>query len=187
MPDPTIPPGNGNADLAELPPPCLLAGLRYEAMGYSVVPLCHPLHKGWYPAWHYKACRNPGKQPVCPWKRLMRERLTPEQLVAYWKRNPHLNVGILLGSISGVVGIDVDGTEGEEALARLSAGDLPATLEFRTGGGGRRLLYACPRGTVMRTVSIATTGKPLTILGEGSLTVMPPSLHKSGRSYEWRG
>jgi hypothetical protein len=96
-------------------------------------------------------------------------------------------VGVVLGAVSGLVGIDVDGPEGEAALEALSGGDLPSTLAFTTGRGFR-LLYRLPAGTTAATrhgVGGGGGGR-VSILGEGALTVMPPSGHVSGRRYRWR-
>jgi hypothetical protein len=107
-----------------------------------------------------------------------------------WKDNGQLNVGVTLGGITGLIGLDVDEDGGEELLARLSGGDLPPTLEF-TSGKGRRLLYKVPPGVQLRPTSNPggeeVEGGELRLLGLGTQTVMPPSRHKdSGRCYAWK-
>jgi putative DNA primase/helicase len=87
--------------------------------------------------------------------------------------------------VSGLVGIDVDGPGGEALLDSLSAGELPPTLAFATGRGFR-LLYGLPEGASAPTRHHGGAGGKVSVLGEGSLTVMPPSHHPGGRQYRWQ-
>jgi putative DNA primase/helicase len=93
-------------------------------------------------------------------------------------------VAVALGTVSGLVGIDVDGPEGEEILQDMSRGELPRTLAFATGRG-RRLLYAIPEDVTLANRTFAGQGGEVKILGTGTLTVMPPSRHASGKRYRW--
>ncbi len=161
---------------------CLEAALRYEQLGLSVTSCCPPDHYG-VGKWHL--CDNPGKRPWHKWKRLEKERAAERQIRDWWHEHPNANVGAALGPVSGLVGIDVDGDEGELELLEASGGHLPPTWEF-TSGKGRRLLYAIPRDAVLRSTHFDKNAKrPLSLLAEGSQTVMPPSRHVCGRRYEW--
>jgi hypothetical protein len=138
---------------------------------------------------HGKQCQSPGKAPWGAWKEFQGRLPTEEELRRKWRDNPLLNVGVALGPVSGLVGVDEDGPAGEESLAVLSGGDLPITLMFSSGreDGGRRRLYAIPPGAQLRVTH--PQGEQIaggvSLLGEGSQTVMPPSRHKSGRRYAW--
>jgi hypothetical protein len=168
---------------------CLEAALDYLARGWAALAICTPDHVGVGPT-HGKQCNHPGKAPWGPWKDFQTQLPAEEELRRKWKDNPQLNVGMTLGGITGLIGLDVDEDGGEELLRRLSKGDLPPTLEF-SSGKGRRLLYRVPPG-----VRLKPTPKPggeevesgeLRLLGLGSQTVMPPSRHKdSGRCYAWK-
>jgi hypothetical protein len=94
---------------------------------------------------------------------------------------------VALGPVSGLVGVDIDGDDGERALRDMAGGELAATLEFRSGGGGRRLLYAIPAGVQLRPTHQAGGERHsgYSLLGYGSQTVMPPSRHASGGRYAW--
>src|SRR5262249_5328903 len=108
-----------------------------------------------------------------------------QEVERWWNRWPKANVGVALGPVSRLIGLDIDGPEGEAKLLELSRGDLPPTLEFITGQG-RRLLYALPHGHPCRTIPFrAEDGEPLKVLAHGSQTVMPPSMHRSGAEYAW--
>lgn len=167
---------------------CLAAGLDYLARGWSALAVCPPDHVG-VGRTHGKNCKNPGKAPWGAWKDFQTRLPTEAEVRQKWRDNPLLNVGVALGGVTGLIGLDVDEAGGEELLRRLSAGDLPATLEF-TSGKGRRLLYRVPGGAQLRP-----TPKPggeevengeLRLLGLGSQTVMPPSRHRdSDRRYTW--
>lgn len=99
------------------------------------------------------------------------------ELRLLWAHHPTAGVGLALGTVSGLAGIDVGGTAGEQELAALADGDLPDTLEFLTRGGGRRLLYLLPSG-VRRSgsdLSRDTPSENVRLLADGRHTAMPPS------------
>lgn len=101
-----------------------------------------------------------------------------DQITAWWTGTPDANVGLVTGSKSGVVVVDVDGENGEAALAHY--GTLPVTVESRTGKG-RHLLFA---GTTIRN-SAGKLGAQLDVRGEGGYIVAPPSVHPNGSRYQW--
>lgn len=163
--------------------PCLVAALAYVARGWSAIPLCPPNHKG-VPDEHDASCTSPGKAPPWPWK-TYQERLPKEpELKLFWKRVPDCNVGIVMGPVSNLIGLDVDGQAGFDLLMQISDGNIPETLEFKTGSG-RRLLFKWP-GFEVNIKSIKVGGKEaIRILAKGSQTVAPPSIHENGNQYSW--
>jgi hypothetical protein len=166
---------------------CLHAALDYLARCWSALAICTPDHVG-VGKTHAKHCASPGKAPWGPWKEYQERRASEQELRAKWKANPLLNVGMALGPVSGLIRADVDGEEGEQFLAEMSRGDLPDTLEMTSGGGGRGLLYAIPPDVTLRPTHQhgEKVHSGVSLLGEGSQTVMPPSRHQSGRRYAWR-
>jgi hypothetical protein len=164
---------------------CLAAGLGYLARGWPALALCPPDHQG-VGRTHSKQCKHWGKAPWGEWKEFQTRLPTEDHLRRKWRDNPHLNVGMALGWIH--VGLDVDKLGGEEVLSRLSAGDLPPTLEFTTGKG-RRLLYRVTAGVELRPTpkpgGLEVESGELRLLGLGSQTAMPPSRHKDGPFYQW--
>src|SRR5262249_46899307 len=122
--------GSSKVDPLEAGRECLEAALRDQReQGWSVLSCCAPDH-GEMPDWH-RDCDSPGKRPHHGWTEYQ-EKVADEATVrGWWWRVPTANVGIALGGpASGLIGIDVDGPDGEAELERLSEGDLPATLEF---------------------------------------------------------
>jgi len=169
-------------------PACLQAALEYLARGWSVLAICPPDHAK-VGTHHEKHCKNPGKAPWGKWKEFQERLPTEDELRRKFRDNPHLNVGIALGPVSGLIRVDVDGPGGEAKLERLSGGDLPATLEFTSGraNGGRGLLFRIPEGVTLRTTSGSPKkGEELRFQAKGAQTVLPPSRHASGSCYAWR-
>jgi hypothetical protein len=155
--------------------PSFQAALDYLDRRWSVLPLLPPNAKD----------ARAGKRPLCEWKRYQAQLPREEEIKDWWKRWPDANVGVVLGHVSALVGIDIDGPEGEAKLQELSQGDLPPTLEFTTGKG-RRLLYRLPPELPARIRPFkANDREAVRILAEGAQTVMPPSKHPSGREYAW--
>ncbi len=164
---------------------CLEAALHYLSLGWSAIPLCTPDHVGMGKK-HGKTCTSPGKAPVIDWKQFQSRLATEEEIRSWWKRNPLCNVGVILGDVSGLVSVDVDGAAGEQQLLELSSGDVPQTLEFSTSSGRRHLLYRIPKGVQVRTTAFRLGEKSeLRIQANGAQTVMPPSRHPSGVRYAW--
>jgi hypothetical protein len=164
---------------------CLAAALEYLARGWSVLPLCPPDHIG-TGSEHSRGCDSPGKVPLVYWKTYQGTRPTTQEVHHWWARWPTANVGVVMGPVSGLVGVDLDGPEAEAAFARAVGAASPGeTLEFTTGRG-RRLLYALPPG-VLWSLRWERTKLPgeVRLLGLGAQTVAPPSRHPSGAVYTW--
>lgn len=169
------------------------AALHYETLGWSVLPLCPPDHVG--VGKEHRGCKSPGKRPFFPgrsgsgdWKANQTVRATPKEIREWWDRHPRLNVGVALGPVSGLVGIDVDDEEGDTLLGELSGGDLPATWEYTTGKG-RRLLYQLPPGVQVVNHAFRRPGTEIEILrfmSGGGQVVLPPSIHPNGSTYTWK-
>jgi putative DNA primase/helicase len=163
-----------------------------QEQGALIIPLCSHDHEGTSNI-HRGACNSPGKAPLLgKWQQAGRP--TAETIDEWLDRYPSCNVGLVLGLESGLVGIDVDGPGGEEALREWSGGDLPTTWEFTTPGGGRRLLYSVPQS--LYDQGLEKLGNPARqsrgadheecrLMGDGRQTVLPPSIHPNGKRYAW--
>jgi Bifunctional DNA primase/polymerase, N-terminal. len=160
----------------------------YVKLGWHVIPLCSHDHSG-MSEYHCKSCSKPGKTPLIrDWPNTpVPDDVTIDEWARQW---PYMNVGLVLGSRTGIVAIDVDGEYGEDLLQEWSEGDLPDTCEFSTPGGGRRLMYTIPAGIKLPKYSKNHPEKPhneCALLGDGNQTVLPPSRHANGDLYEWKG
>jgi hypothetical protein len=128
-----------------------------------------------------KGCR-PGKHP---WGKAAphgeKDATTDETTIRQWFKMPAVNLGV---SIDGFVVLDFDQKHGGmETLAEWERkhGALPMTPTVKSGGGGRHFWFRHPRISL-----IAKPGRGVDCLwGNGGGLIMPPSLHESGRRYEW--
>jgi hypothetical protein len=171
------------------PPPqltALEAALAYARLGWPVFPLHHPdLHRG-CSCMEAKACRSPGKHPRT--RKGLKDASTDEaQIRRWWEIYPLAGVGLAMGRKSGLVAVDVDPRSGGDAsISELIEvyGELPETLEAATGGGGSHIFFAHP-GVVFKNSSSAL-GEGLDVKTDGGYVVAAPSLHASGKRYQWR-
>jgi hypothetical protein len=165
---------------------CLEAALQYLTHGFAVTCCCDPDHIG-VGRTHGKQCTSPGKAPMHPWKALQTHVPTAAEVTQRWRDFPYGNVGVVLGQVSGLVRVDVDGAEGEALLAAWSAGQLPLTWRFRSSAHGYGLLYGWPKDLACQSTSEGCAGdhKELRLMGNGSQTILPPSRHPSGSVYTW--
>lgn len=163
------------------------AALAYLDLGFCPLPLCPPDHAGCDKR-HVDKCGSPGKSPWIKWKEFQERLPTADEVRGWFSQRPNSNVGLALGSISGLVRVDVDGVQGDELLRIKSGGDLPETLEFTSGGSGRGLLFRIPEGAAVKTTTAKGDGEhqELRFQAKGAQTVLPPSIHPDGRVYRWK-
>jgi len=129
-------------------------------------------------------CPSPGKHPrVTKWGEAATLSLTVIQ--DWWARWPDSNLGILTGRDSGLVVLDIDPRNGGIiSLEELedNYGKIPETVECITGGQGRHVYFKHPGGRIKSRSSIEPG---VDIKADGGYVVAPPSLHISGRTYQW--
>jgi hypothetical protein len=152
--------------------------LAYADRGWAVFPVHTPQPDGGCSCRHAD-CTRVGKHP-----RISQGRngatTDPDTIRNWWNVWPDANIGIATGANSGLVVLDVD--EGGEA--ELAQKDLPDTVEQITGSGGRHLLYERPDdGQRYKTLVKFCPG--LDSRADGGYIVAPPSMHVSGKRYEW--
>ncbi len=154
-----------------------------DELGWPVLPL-HNIENGACTCKRAE-CGSPGKHPRSP-HGLKDASTEAGQITSWWGRWPEANVGVVTGATAGIVAIDVDTRHGgDNSLAELVRvhGELPATVEALTGGGGRHLVFKHPGGTV-RNRSNLRPG--IDVRGDGGYVVAPPSDQATGGSYHWR-
>jgi hypothetical protein len=110
---------------------------------------------------------------------------TPEQAEAAFGSGL-FNIGLVTGSPTGIVVLDVDtdeGKQGQESLERLAGANgwdaLEGTRQHKTGGGGTQYLFTY-KGPVLKT-TLSALGPDLDFkAGDGgAFVVLPPS--RSGK------
>lgn len=139
--------------------------LEYLKRGLSVIPI-----------------RRGDKKPLLEsWKEYQERRATEEEIETWWKKWPEANIGIVTGKISGLIVLDIDGQEGLETIKAKNY-PLPPTWASRTGGGGFHYLYKWP-GKEIGNFARKLPG--IDLRGDGGYVVAPPSIHASGKKYNW--
>jgi hypothetical protein len=144
------------------------AALRYLERGWSVVPI-----------------RPRDKRPLGLWHAYEEHRASRAEVDGWYRDHPDAGVGIVTGSVSGIVVLDVDPAHGgDDSLAELERvhGPLPETVEAITGSGGRHLYFRHPGGVIPNRAGLAPG---IDLRGDGGLVVAPPSVHPSGKRYFW--
>ncbi|MCD6514072.1 MAG: bifunctional DNA primase/polymerase [Candidatus Odinarchaeota archaeon] len=133
----------------------------YRGLGFNIIPL-----------------RFKEKTPIFEWKEYQ-ERKTTEEEVERWFKDKVVNIGIVCGKISdNLFVIDFDN---EEVLSKAFQDKeklLESTLVVKTGKGYH--VYFKAKKLVPTTPII----KEVTVKGEGSYVVAPPSIHPSGKQYK---
>lgn len=129
------------------------------------------------------ACGTPGKHPVGnAWQTFATD---DEDTVSSWfEDEPDANIGLLLGPKSGLVDIELDGPEAIEAWNKLGLGEI-WTPTYTAGRGPHRLFKwqeGLPDAQVRKVMGIEFR---LGNGGKASQSVIPPSMHYSGKRYEW--
>ena len=159
--------------------------LSYVSEGLAVFPVQGINSNGRCLCRAGEACENPGKHPSVEGG--CNSATIDPKLVEQWftqRKNP--NIGIATGSKWGYFALDVDvKSDGPANLATIEAerGTLPETVEEITGGGGRHKFFRTKGKPVQNSTSKIAPG--IDIRGDGGYVVVAPSLHASGRQYEW--
>jgi Bifunctional DNA primase/polymerase, N-terminal/Primase C terminal 1 (PriCT-1) len=115
-----------------------------------------------------------------------------KQLTEWWTASPSANIGVKTGLVSYLMVIDVDGATGAESLRALEEkyGPLPATLTSKTGRG-QHYFFKHPGHKFTIKLSLKACAKRLgpgleiKADGKADCVTVPPSVHASGKSYEW--
>lgn len=153
--------------------PLHAAARTYAENGLSVIPL---------------RCIGDAKErkrpAVASWIEFQEVAADLAQLDRWWTHSD-FNVGIVTGSVSQLVVIDLDGPNAV-ALLKEKGYHLPATSAVQTGKGYHA--YFRHSGEVIQNRTAILTdsrGSAVDVRGEGGYVVAPPSIHGNGRVYQW--
>lgn len=141
------------------------AAIRYRRRGWSVIPISRKR-----------------KTPLVKWAEYQTRPPTEEQIRTWWKEFPDANIAVITGRISGLVVVDVDTQHGGNPKPIYQG--YKTSLMQRTGSGGYHLFYEYPEEA--EWVANQTGARPgVDVRGDGGYVVVAPSIHASGRAYEW--
>jgi hypothetical protein len=125
------------------------------------------------------------KQPRVKWKDYQSERPTANQLLRWFRRWPDAGPAVVLGTLSNLLVVDVDGEDAHKELLRR-VGDVPTAPTVLSGSGKAYRYHLFFEHPLLPTKAKATPWHPnLEFRGQGGIVVAPPSLHKSGNRYRW--
>ena len=140
----------------------LNAALEYLDQGFSVIPI------------------NPAtKRPLIQWKKYQSELPTDEDIEEWWNKWPNANVAIITGKLSSLVAVDADSAKGIQWVNEY----MDRTTVYNKTGKGCHALFKYPK-----KLEIGNRGRiapDVDIRGEGGYIIAPPSIHGSGKQYEW--
>jgi hypothetical protein len=143
---------------------------EYWQRGFSVVPL-----------------KSEAKNPAIGWKYYQDNAPTRGCIDAWWlEQFLGAGIAVVLGPISNLFAIDVDGAEAHRALVE-HLGGLPIAPQVQSGSGDPHrfhLYFRYPTGGETKAKATPWHDE-LEFRGYGGITVLPPSLHKSGNRYQW--
>ena len=149
-------------------PEILSAAAAYRLKGWSVVP------------------QLPGeKKPCIRWKPYQTRLPTVAEMQAWWDRWPDAGIAVVLGPISNLLAVDVDGEDAHRALVQR-LGRVPQTARSISGSGKPHryhLFFSHPGATT--NAKYCPWHPNLEFRGHGGIVVLPPSRHKSGGHYRW--
>lgn len=147
--------------------------LQYQEMGFFILPLI------------------PGKKsPYVPWKDRRDKRPTKEEIKFWWKKYPNAQIGMATGEYSGVEVVDFDDSLNSMPHFKSMVCDIPDTYGVTTGRleGGQHV-YFKHAGALLKNISKPKDREGRTIDVDlrttGGIVVLPPSIHKSGKTYQW--
>ena len=156
-------------------PPAIVAGqtpldlaLAYRSRGWSVVPQLPG-----------------GKHPCVKWKPFQDRLPTEEEIRAWFSRWPHAGIAVVLGPVSRLFVIDVDGPEAHAVLLQR-LGEEPRAPKVLSGSRKPHRYHLFFLHPDVSTKAKATPlHEKLEFRGHRGIVIAPPSLHKSGHPYVW--
>lgn len=153
----------------------------YRSLGLQVLPSYMP---GQTKEW---------KRPVVPWKLYTEALMSDDEFDKLYGQSgtyaAHKNMCLITG-INNLFVVDLDTYKGPEAQLWLdqlrdqqeTAADFETPTQ-RTGGGGLQIFFIAPKGWHPPTLTCPVQN--IDIRGKGGLVIVSPSLHESGKNYDW--
>lgn len=135
--------------------------LKYLSQGLSVIPLVPR-----------------GKEPLIDWKPYQTRPPSESAVREWFNKWPQANIGVLTGTVSDIVVIDLDGADGIKSGQSLQLAS-PVTV---TTGKGKHLWYRHPGEAVGNSVR---SFPGVDVRGDGGYVLAPPSIHPNGLRYRW--
>lgn len=153
---------------------------RYIAQGWRVVLNYGLTAEGSCTCQAGRDCPYAGKHPIGGTGKATADIRVVERKL---RQHPRANLGIVTGEESGIVVLDFDKAEGRALFDEWKAkGYIDESLVQNTGGGGLHYPLRWFPGLSARVAGVPG----LDIRSQNSQIVAAPSIHVSGRRYEWK-
>jgi predicted XRE-type DNA-binding protein len=136
----------------------MAVALEFAGLGWGVIPL-----------------KSKSKQPLIAWRALQHRKLNEREIVEIFEQNPDANLGVITGRVSNLLVLDADAPD------VVKKWGVPITPISETARG-RHYYFHLPDGKIRSATGLADG---LDLRAEGGYVVAPPSVHPSGKSYEW--
>ncbi|MCE5262336.1 MAG: bifunctional DNA primase/polymerase, partial [Deltaproteobacteria bacterium] len=128
-----------------------------------------------------KVLTNWCKTPCIPeWTEYQKKLPSKEKVTHWFTMNPSANIAIITGAVSNLVVLDLDSEQAGEYVQEI--GGLPKSTVMANTGRGRHIYLSHPGFHVSNQTN---RNIHIDVRGDGGYVVAPPSLHGSGRQYEW--
>ena len=140
--------------------------LRYRELDLSVIPV------------------SKSKKPLIKWEEYQKRLPTEDEIRSWWTKHPNANIGIVTGSVSGLVVIDIDEAEGHEAIKEYIP-DMSNIPTVSTPRGGKHLYFKAPHPCPRNNTRLVPG---CDFRGEGGFIIAPPSMGtaEGSRGYVWQ-
>lgn len=140
--------------------------LRYARLGLSVIPIAER-----------------GKSPIIPWKEYQSRRASEEEIRSWYAKTANANIGIVMGTISGVAALDCDGVAGMQKANELK---LMSPIVSMSANGGQHRWFKWQDGLASQTLwKGQNPHEEVAIKSDRTLAILPPSVGANGRRYRW--
>ena len=134
-------------------------------------------------------CSTPGKHPAGGNDWPVRATDDESAISEWFDYDDHddssrVNIGLLLGKVSGVIDVEVDTPEAEETLRRYGL-DKIQTPTYKASRGCHRLFAFCEQLPDVAVVKVDHLEVRIGGGGKAAQSVMPCSWHRTGIQYQW--
>ena len=133
--------------------------------------------------WSVLPVKPDEKRPyMANWLQYTRTRATKGMVDSWFTSLTGAGIGVVTGRISNMVVLDVESwcpVPIDELLKKY-----PTQMIARSGGGGYHLFYSYPQN-VSKVSNRVGVFEGADLRADGGFLVLPPTMHQSGRRYEW--
>lgn len=164
----------------------LMAALWWARKDVPVLPLHYPLEG--VCSCSRPDCDNPAKHPIAALvpHGLNDATTDPDVIRDWWAQQPYANIGVRTGYTFDL--LDIDSAEGAATFQNLveQLGGMPSNIGIAQSGrleGGLHI-YTVPGGQKALHGG-KTSPSGIDVKGRGGYAVVAPSIHISGRRYQW--